>query len=161
MVLKYHRNDFAPLPEEEPVRAVLGKQNLAPGQYMIPSCTSMKEMSSPETVRKLTEGPVAILTVRPRGPVNMGKHLAQWFLFSLGIAVFVAYITSRSLDAGTAYLLVFRIAATAAFLGYAGAVVWTGIWDGVPWRNVWKNVFDGFLYALVTAGSFAGFWPEA
>jgi hypothetical protein len=39
--------------------------------------------------------------------------------------------------------------------------VWTGIWDGVPWRNVWKNVFDGFLYALVTAGSFAGFWPEA
>src|SRR5262245_8077348 len=30
MVFKYHRNDFLPLPDEDAVRAALGKQNLAP-----------------------------------------------------------------------------------------------------------------------------------
>ena len=30
MALKYHKNDFAPLPDEEATRAVLGKQKLAP-----------------------------------------------------------------------------------------------------------------------------------
>jgi len=160
MALKYHRNDFAPMPDEEATRAALGKQKLVPGQYVVPCVRDMKEMKDPEMIRKLAEGPVAFITVRPNGPVNMGKQLILWFLFSIGIAVFVAYVASRTLGAGTAYLQVFRIAGTVAFLGYAGASVWYGIWKGVPWSNVWKDVFDGLVYALMTAGAFAGFWPR-
>lgn len=160
MVFKYHRSDFAPMPDEAATRAALGKQQLSPGQYVVPCVRDMKEMRSPEMVRKRAEGPVAFITVLPNGPVNMGKQLLLWFLYSIGIAVFVAYLTSRMLAPGTAYLQVFRLAGTIAFLGYAGAVVWTGIWKGVPWSNVGKDVFDGLVYALLTAGAFAGFWPE-
>ena len=160
MALKYHRNDFSPLPDEEAARAVLGKQNLAPGQYAIPYVCDLKEMKDPEKIAKFTEGPIAFITVRPTGGVKMGKTLIQWFLFSIGIAVFVAYLTSRTLANGTAYLQVFRFAGTIAFLGYAGGLVWAGIWKGVPWSKVWKDVFDSLVYALVTAGAFAGFWPR-
>ncbi len=160
MALKYHRNDFAPMPDEEATRAVLGKQKLAPGQYAIPYLCDMKDMKDPAKIAKLAEGPVAFITVRPNGPVNMGKTLIQWFLFSIGIAIFVAYLTSRTLASGTAYLQVFRFAGTIAFLGYSGALVWAGIWKGVPWSKVWKDTFDGLIYALMTAGAFAGFWPR-
>jgi hypothetical protein len=120
----------------------------------------MKDMKNPETIRKLNEGPVAFVIVRPNGTGNMGKQLTQWFLYSIGIAVFVAYLTTRTLAPGAAYMQVFRIAGTIAFLGYAGATVWTGIWKGVPWSKVCKDMFDGLVYGLVTAGAFAGFWPR-
>jgi hypothetical protein len=72
----------------------------------------------------------------------------------------VAYLLSRTLAAGTEYMQVFRVASTISWLGYAGALVWAGIWKGVPWSTVLKDVFDGFLFALVTGGAFAGFWPK-
>ena len=160
MVFKYHRNDFLPLPDEEAARAVLGKQNLQPGQYAIPCPGDMKQMREPEWVRKYQEGPVAFIAVRPKGVPRMGKHLVQWFAFSIGLSVFVAYLTGRALAPGTPYLQVFRIAGTAAWLGYGGALVWAGIWKAVPWSKVWKDVFDALVYALATAGAFAGFWPR-
>jgi hypothetical protein len=160
MALKYHKKDFLPLPDEEAARSALGRQNLAPGQYAIPCPGSMKQMQDPEWMRKYTEGPVAYLTVFPKGPMRIGPRLVQWFVFSIGIAVFVAYMLSRTLPHGAPYAQVFRIAATATWLGYGGALVWSGIWKGVPWSKVGIDVFDGLVYALLTAGAFAGFWPR-
>lgn len=160
MLLKYHRNDFGPLADEEAVRAALGKQKLPPGQYCVPYARSMKAMAEPEMMRKMNEGPNALITIRPNGAPKMGKLLLQWFLFSIGIAVVVAYLTSRTLLEGTPYGHVFRVAGTTAFLGYAGALVWAGIWKAVPWSKVAKDVFDGLIYACLTAGAFAGFWPR-
>lgn len=160
MALKYHSKDYLQLPDEEAARAVLGKQDLAPGQYAVPFAGSMKAMQAPEVQRKYQEGPVAFLTVFPKGPMKIGARLVQWFLFSIGIAVFVAYLTSRSLTPSTPYMQVFRFSGTIAFLGYGGALVWSGIWKGVPWSKVWLDVFDSLVYALVTAGAFAGFWPH-
>ena len=159
MLLRYHRSDLRGLPDEAAARAVLGKQDLAPGQYYIPYCTHA-DMRSPETMKKFEEGPVVILTVLRKGPVRLGPHLVKWFLFSLGVSWFVAYLTSRTLMHGTPYLQVFRVASTIAWLGYAGALVWTGIWKGVPWSSVLKDAFDGLLFALVTGGSFGAFWPK-
>jgi hypothetical protein len=160
MVLRYHRNDFERLPNEDAVRAAMNRSDLRRGQYAIPFCDDMKQMQAPDMVRKYDEGPVAIVTVMRRGRPHMGKHLAQWFLFNLGIAIFVAYLAGRTLPAGTAYGQVFRVAGTIAFLGYAGGLVWSGIWKGVPWSKVWKDVFDGLIFALMVAGAFAGFWPR-
>jgi hypothetical protein len=33
------------------------------------------------------------------------------------------------------------------------------IWRGQSWRTTAKNVFDGMVYALVTAGTFGWLWP--
>jgi hypothetical protein len=159
MGLRYHKKDFVGLPDEEAARAVLGKQDLPPGQYMMPHCDSMKEAAGPEMTKKFTDGPVAIITVLPRGPMNIGKNLLQWFLLSLGVSIVVAYVL-RPLPADAEYLLRFRVAAAAAWAAYGGGLVWAGIWKGTPWSKVWIDVFDSFVYALVTAGAFAGLWPK-
>jgi hypothetical protein len=159
MLLRYHSNDYAPVPHEEAVRAALNQGELRPGQYAIPYA-HMKAMREPDMVKKYEAGPVAFLTVYPKGVPAIAKRLVQWFVFSLGIAFFVAYLTSRTLPAGTAYGQVFRVAGTIAWLGYGGGLVWAGIWKGVPWSKVWKDVFDALIYALAVAGAFAGFWPR-
>ena len=52
------------------------------------------------------------------------------------IALFAAYIASRTVAPGTPYILVFRVVGTVAFLGYAGGAVPPSIWMGKPWRSV-------------------------
>ena len=34
-------------------------------------------------------------------------------------------------------------------------------WKGVSWSSTLKYVFDGVLYGLATAGTFAWLWPAA
>lgn len=45
-------------------------------------------------------------------------------------------------------------------LAYAGAPPIEGIWKGSGWINVLESMFDGLVYALVTAGTFAWLWPS-
>jgi hypothetical protein len=160
MVLKYHASDYVKLPNEDAVRAAIRSGNPEPRQYFIPHAGGMKELENPAIKQKFVEGPVALLTLRRPGPVHMGPSLAQWFVFSLVISLFVAYVASRTLQPGTPYLQVFRVAGTVAFLGYAGAHVPAAIWMGKPWSIAAKDVFDGLLYGLVTAGAFGWLWPR-
>lgn len=160
MVLGYHKSDMKGLPNEEAARQTLGAQKLTPGQYAIPYCPDMSAMKDPAIQQRWAEGPVAILTVLRSGPMRMGPMLVQWFVYCLVISFFVAYLTGRVLAPGTDYLHVFQVAGTAAWLGYAGATISQGIWMGRPWSTVWKDVFDGLLYGLVTAGAFGWLWPR-
>ena len=160
MVLPIHRKDFAQLPGEANVLEAMRKENVASGDYVFPCPQSMKEMKSPEMMKKYEQGPVGFLTIIPSGPPAMGASLVQWFVYSLVVGVFIAYLASRTLIAGTEYLQVFRVAGTAAFLAYAGTQPVQSIWGKRKWSTTAKHVMDGFLYALVTAGAFAGFWPE-
>jgi len=50
----------------------------------------MQEMRSPEFKEKMKQGPVALLTVMPNGPISMGRPLAQWFVFLIVVGIFVA-----------------------------------------------------------------------
>jgi hypothetical protein len=159
-VLPYHKKDFLPLAEEEAVRAALNRQDVPPGQYMIPHAADMKTMREPPMMAKLNEGPVALIMVLPKGPISMGKTLGQWFLFLLAISIVTAYLTSRTLTPHSEYLQVFRVAGTVSWLGYGGALIWGGIWKGIPWSKVWVDLVDALIYALLTAGAFAGFWPR-
>ncbi|HYV51133.1 MAG TPA: hypothetical protein VE910_04460 [Dongiaceae bacterium] len=160
MLLPYHRKDFLRLPDEDAVRAVLGRQSLGRGQYFMPFAPDMKAMKDPEMAKKFEEGPVAIVTVLKRGHMNMGPHLIKWFAFLLGMSFTVAYLLSRTLPPQTVFMQVFRVASTISWLGYAGALIWSGIWKGVPWSTVLKDVLDGLIFALVTGAAFAGFWPK-
>ncbi len=160
MALRYHKKDYAALPDEEAARAVLGKQKLARGQYAVPFACEMKQMRELATVRKYAEGPVVMLTVLPNGSPRIGPRLVQWFAFSIAIAIFVAYVMGRTFVTGTPPMQIFRFASTIAWLGYGGGIVWMGIWKGVPWSKVWIDVFDALVYGLCTGGAFALLWPR-
>jgi len=120
----------------------------------------MKELGTPEMIEKCERGPVGTMTIRPSGAPGMGKQLALWFVYTLLVGVVVAYLTGRTVAPGTEYLQVFRVAGTAAFLCFAGAEPILSIWYGRSWKITVKNMVDGLLYSLVTAGAFAGFWPS-
>jgi hypothetical protein len=158
MVLTYHRKDVAQVPNEDRVMdAVRGTPR---GVYVFPHAPGMKEMNTPAMQEKYKRGPVAVLTVMPSGTVNMGKILTQWFVMSLVVSLFVAYILSRTVASGAEYLGVFRIAGTITFLAYATAEASHSIWAGQPWSNTVRHFVDALVYGLVVAGVFGALWPR-
>jgi len=157
MVLPFHKNDYSRLPDEEKARTAL--RGVARGWYVIPYCTH-KDMKSPEVLKKYEEGPVGLLTVFPSGPPALPKFLGMWFIFCLVISFFTAYLAWHTVTAGSNYLVVFRVAGTAAFMAYGLGGLSNGIWKGLPWGNVIKEAFDGLIYALLTAGTFGWLWPR-
>jgi len=160
VVLKYHQKDIGPLPNEDQVMTAVRAANLSPGVYMFPHAPTPKDAQTPAMVEKFTKGPVGLLTALRNGPPVMTTNLVQWFVFTLLVGVFVAYVTSRTVASGAEYMGVFRLSATIAFLGYAGAEAQQAIWRGQPWSVTVRNYADGLVYALLTAGFFAWLWPR-
>jgi len=159
MVLGYHKSDYRKLPEEDKVLAALRPLGLTSGLYNFPHCTH-KEMKSPEVQEKLKQGPVGFLTVFPSGPVNMGKFMGMWFVYCIVVGVFAAYLAVHVIGPHAPYRHVFRVVGTAAFLAYGIGTLSNGIWKGQPWSMVLKEAFDGLIYAMLTAGTFAWLWPR-
>jgi hypothetical protein len=159
MVLPYHRSNYRKLPEEDKIRAALRALNLTPGLYHMPFCTH-KEMNTPEAKAKFAEGPVALITVFPSGPVNMGKFLGQWFVYCALVGFFTAYLAAHTVAPGAPYRHVFRVVGTVAFMAYGVGTLANGIWKGQPWGVVFKEVFDGLIYSLLTAGTIGWLWPR-
>ncbi len=160
MVLPFHRADWKGVPNEENLREAIRKQNLTAGQYAIPYCKNPKEMGEPLMIKKLQEGPVGFLALSRPGTPRIGRNLGRYFLYTLLISFFVGYLASRTVPAGAEYLAVFRVAGTAAVLGYAGALIPYAIWYGRTWSSIVKEVIDGVIYGLLTAGAFAALWPR-
>jgi len=160
MLLTYHRSECKKLPNEEGLLEAMRKDGVSPGFYIFPYAPSPKAMGTPEMVEKYKRGPVGFVTVMPSGPPAMGKYLTMWFLYCLLIGVFAAYLAGRTLHAGEAYLAVFRVAGTVAFLGYGVGALVDSIWKGQRWSATLKHVFDGLVYALLTAGFFGWLWPR-
>jgi hypothetical protein len=160
MAFKYHQSDYRRLPREKETLDLLRGDSLGPGNYVFPFCTHGSGMKSPEMQEKFRLGPVGMMTIRPSGTVAMGKFLGLWFAYCLLVAVFIAYLASRTLAPGIVYLTVFRFVGTVAFMAYGLNSLADSIWKGQPWSVTAKNVFDGLLYALVTAGVFGWLWPR-
>lgn len=159
MVLPYHKSDYRQLPEEDKALAVLRPLGLKRGLYIFPFCAH-QDMKSPAMQEKYKQGPVGMLTVFPSGTPVMGKFLGLWFVYCLIIAFFVAYLAAHTVKSGTPYLEVFRVVGTAGFLGYGLGYLSNGIWKGHPWGVVIKEVIDGLIYGLLTAGTFGWLWPR-
>lgn len=161
MATPLHKNDFKLLGNEEALLTSMREAGVAPGHYMFPMAHSMKESGSPEMVAKYNLGPVGFMTILPNGPWAMGKNLVMWFVFSLIISIFTAYLASLSLAPGAHYLAVFRVAGAVAVLGYAFSHFSDSIWKGLSWSITAKHLFGGLIYGLLTAGTFAWLWPAA
>lgn len=159
MLLPYHRSDYQQLPDEDKTLSALRTVDLKRGLYFFPFCTH-KEMKSPAMIEKYKQGPVGMLTVLPNGPPVMPKYLAMWFVYCLIIGYFTAYLTGRTVAPGTPYLAVFRVAGSVAFMAYGLGHLTNGIWKGQPWSMTIKEVMDGLVYGLLTAGTFGWLWPR-
>ena len=159
-VLTYHRSDCHQLPEEDKLLGALRAAGLQRGLYMFPYSRDPKEMKSPAMAEKYKQGPVGMMTVFPSGLPVMPKFLAMWFGYCLIVSCFVAYLTGRTVAPGAAYVAVFRVAGTAAFLAYGLGQLSNGIWKGQPWGMTLKEVFDGLIYGLLTGATFAYLWPR-
>jgi hypothetical protein len=159
MVLPYHKYDYRQLPEEDKLLAVLRGAGLTRGLYVFPYCTH-KDMKSPAMVEKYKQGPVGMMTMFPSGPPVLAQFLGLWFVYCLIIAFFVAYLTAHTVALGATYRAVFRVAGTTAFMAYGLGNLSNSIWKGQPWSMTIKEVIDGLVYALLTAGTFGWLWPR-
>ena len=159
MLLTYHKSDMGPLPDEAGVADALRPLDIPPGDYVIPHAADSREMGSDEYVEKMKSGPVAFLTVLPNAPLGMGKSLALWFGYSVVAGALAGYVAGLALGPGAEYGAVFRIVSTVAFAGYSLAILQNSIWWHRSWSYTLKTMFDGLLYALLTAGVFGWLWP--
>jgi len=159
MVLPIHKGDYKKLPGEDTVLGAMREQGVEPGCYMFPCPGSMKDMGSPEMIEKYQQGPVGFMTVIRSGPPAMGKSLVLWFLYSVLISLFVAYVAALGLPRGADYRKVFRVTGTVAVVAYALSNIPNSIWKGERWMITFKFIFDGVVYGLVTAGTFGWLWP--
>jgi hypothetical protein len=160
MFLGYHKNDYSKVDSEDGVMDALRSCGLEPGDYVLPYAGSTDAMKSDAYREKVEKGPVAFFTVLDSSAfLNMGRSLGQWFLYCVVIGVIVAYAAGRTLGPGAEYLEVFRLAGTVAFCCYALGEPIRSIWYQRKWSTTFKTMFDGLIYACLTAGAFGWLWP--
>lgn len=152
MAMPWHKTDFSSTGNEEAVRAAL--KGTAPGQFTVPYCADNADYQNPEKQALFKEGPNAYITVVPSGLPAMGGKLVMMFILNLGIAIFCAYLVSRTLTPDASYFSVFRVAGTTAFLAYGAAYVQESVWFGRPWSTTIKSTVDALIYGLLTGGVF-------
>lgn len=157
MVVQWHNSDWSKLPDEESARQAL--QGIPPGDYMVPYAANGKARQTPEWQDRYKEGPAIMMTVLPHGSMAMGKQFLQWITYCLIVSLFVAYVAGVTLPEGASYLRVFQVTGTTAFLAYAGAAAAGSIWFGQGWGRTVKDMVDGLVYGLLTAGFFGWLWP--
>ena len=160
MVLKYHKSDYSPVPQEDDLMAALRTFSIPPGDYMLPRANSMQEMRSPAFQEKWKRGPVAIITIMRSDHNFMGRTMVQWFEYCLVVSLFAAYVTSRAVPSGAPYLEVSRFASTTAFAAYGLALWQYSIWYRRKWSTTLKANLDALLYGFLTGGALGWLWPR-
>ncbi len=159
MVLKYHKADYRPLPNEDAARAGLGGGALEPGVYITPHCPDMKQLTEPLVRAKYEKGPVAIVTILPNGMPPMPKYLALWFGFSVLVSFVSAYVARHTLMPGADGGDVMRITGAVAFAAYGVGRIMDPIWKGQPWSNTARELLDAGIYSIATGLTFRLMWP--
>jgi hypothetical protein len=84
----------------------------------------------------------------------------MWFVYCLVVGFFTAYLTWHTVAPGQTYRAVFRVAGTTAFMAYGVGQLSNGIWKMQTWSMTIKEVVDGLVYGLLTAGTFGWLWPR-
>lgn len=161
VVIPFHKNDLKNVPREDEFLAAIRGFNLPAGDYAAPHADSPAAMKDPVFIEKRAKGPTVLMTTAPGAPPPMSVTLTKWFIYCVVVSLLSAYIASRTLTAGTDYLQVFRVVGTAAFMGYALALVQHWIWWMKDSGATFRSMIDGLAYALLTAGVFGWMWPAA
>jgi hypothetical protein len=111
----WHKGDMIAVPGEDKVMETLRNLNVRPGDYRFPYGSTVAEMEAPAFKEKMKQGPVGNMSIQPSGDINMGKLMGQWFVYSLVIAVIVAYVTGQTHAQGAPYIEVFRVSGSVTF----------------------------------------------
>jgi hypothetical protein len=158
MVLPHHRGDWARLPGEDSVLGALRGAGVGPGQYMFPWAMTPEGCKEEGAKEKIEKGPIGsvVIMVKP----NMARSLIQYFVYTLCVSFFVAYVGYAALPFGSEYLHVFRLLGTTAFLAYSFSLIPNAIWYGHTWSSTIKSVIDGLVFGLLTGGVFGWLWPS-
>jgi hypothetical protein len=149
------------LSNEDEVAEAIRKGQPSKGVHSVPYCMDMKELANESMQAKFNRGPVAFVTVFDSGLPKMGKLLAQQIAYFFVGAFLIGYCASLALEPGAEYLVVFRAVSAIAFLAFGWAVIPFSIWYGHSWSTSAKYLLDALIYSLLTAGVFAGLWPDA
>jgi hypothetical protein len=160
MASPWHKTDYPKLANEEQVMDALRPLAIAPGDYFMPRPSSMADMKSAEFKAKTERGPRVLMTVMPAGTVGMTRELVMWFVYLIVVGIFTAYITAHALQPGATSRAVVRFAGTVSFLAYAAALWQLSIWYRRSWAITIKATVDSLIYGLITALTFAYFWPK-
>ena len=161
MVFKYHNSDYQKLSNEDEVIAAVRNGSPSVGIHHFPHCTDMSEMKNEAMQQKFIDGPVAFLTIFPKGLPNMGKLMGQQISFFLVGCALIGYCAELALAPGAEYMTVFRFVATVGFLAFGWAMIPMSIWFGHLWSTTAKYLLDALIYSLVVACTFAWLWPAA
>lgn len=159
MAVPLHKGDWKRLPDEDGVMAAIRQSGARPGNYMFPHMSTPEHLKDPAFHAKLEQGPCGTMTLRQPAPLQMGPYLGRQFIYHLLMSVFIAYLAGRAVALDAEYLRIFQVVGATAILGYVGALFPEAIWYHQPRHYVVGKVVDGVVWGLLTAGSFAGFWP--
>ncbi len=159
MVLPHHKKDIQFLKDKEAgYIKTLNELDIKPGLYMYPGC-EMKDLKTDEGKARYEAGPWGVMTVYPGKP-NFPLNLAKTFITYTIITFMVGYIAGLSLPHGADYMHVFRVVGTTAILGHCMGALVGDFFMGKPTRFIVTSFFDGFVYAMITAGILASMWPK-
>ena len=161
-VLTYHRSDVGKLPsdKEDAIMDAVRRLDVPPGDYAAPHAGSMAGMRDPAFVAKVTKGPRAFMTVFPGAPPSMGPYLGQWFVYSIVVTVFSAYLVGGMVGPGANFRTVLHFMWVATFIAYGLALPQLSIWYHRSWGTTLRSLFDSLIYGLVTGAVFAWLWPR-
>jgi len=161
MVLRLHQPDYRKLGDEEAVASALRKAAPAPGQYVIPHCARPEEERTPEFAKRLEEGPIAVIYIGRSGAIKIGPFLGKWMGYVFVVSLLAGYLARAALPPSARYLAVFQVVGAAAWLAYSWQSPSDSIWKSKPWSVTLRGMFDGLVYAALTAGAYAWLWPDA
>ncbi len=152
----HHKADWQGLPDERGVLAALRAAGLRRGMYYFP----VEKGGGADGGQGAETGPSGYLIVKAPGPAGMGAPMALSLLLNLAVSVLAAYVLTVGLEAGAAYMDVFRAVTTVVFLAYAASRFSEAIWFSYDWGSTWKSAVDAAIIALVTGGIFGWLWPQ-
>lgn len=155
--LPFHHKEWGRLPNEDAVMDALRSGMSGHGLYSVPSAAG-GDPNAPDVKAKMERGPIAFITILPAGLPSMGRMMGLSVIYNIAVSVFVAYVASHTVAAGSDYLAVFRVTGTVAFMAYALSSVPDSIWFGRPWSSYVLQVIDALVYALVIGGIFGWRW---
>ncbi len=156
---KWHQPDVKVLPDEAAFIGDLKKHTLAPGRYMWPNCGSTEEWKSDAFKDRWKAGPWGTIVIPKAAPVFARNLLVTFSLF-LGVSVIVGFLASRAFDGSEPYFEIFTFCGLACALTYCSMGLPNAAFMMDPLRGMLTCLVDGIVFALLTAGTFAGLWPE-
>ncbi len=159
MLAPHHKNDWRGFTNEPALTDALRASGAVPGQYMVPWHGNAGGMKSPEFAERLEKGPNAFITVGPSGPVAMGPNIAFTFLTFLLVSLVLGFIAHCALTLDAEPRRIWCVIGAAAGLAHTTGAIPNAIWFQTPRSTMAKNVFDGIVYAVITAAVFVWLWP--